>query len=43
VNDQAISLDTASELDEERATAGAYSNVNTNKLQLLTRTQSLEF
>jgi hypothetical protein len=43
VNDEAISLDTVSELDEERATAGAYSNVSTNKLQLLTRTQSLEF
>jgi hypothetical protein len=40
---EAISLNTASELDEERATASAYSNVSTNKLKLLTRTQSLEF
>jgi hypothetical protein len=43
VNDEAISLDTASELDEVRATEGAYNNVSTNKLKLFTRTQSLEF
>lgn len=36
-------LDTASELDEDRATAGAYSNVSTDKLKLLTSTQPLEF
>jgi len=38
VNDEAILFDTASELDEDRATAGAYSNVSTDKLKLLTST-----
>jgi hypothetical protein len=43
VNDEAISLNTANELDEERAMAGPCSNASTNKLKLLTRTQSLGF
>lgn len=38
MNDEAILLDTASELDEDTATAGAYSNVSKDKLKLFTST-----
>jgi hypothetical protein len=43
MNDEATSLDSASEHHEDRITTGAHSNVRANKLKFFTNTQTLEF